>query len=90
MSTSALPRFEWDPVKAAANVAKHGFAFELAIEVWDDPLHAIVPDRVEDGERRWHAIGLVGAVVILVVAHVHPDPTDEALIRIISARRATK
>lgn len=81
--------FEWDREKAASNLAKHGVSFELAQEVWRDPLHVIVPDRVEGHEQRWHAIGLVGAVVVLVVVHSYPEPDDEARVRIISARKAT-
>jgi len=82
--------FEFDPAKAAANVAKHGVSFELAQTVWEDPLHLIVPDRVADGERRYHAIGLVGHVVLLVVVHMYPGGEDEDRVRIIGARRATR
>lgn len=81
--------FEWDTAKAAANLAKHGVSFELAREVWDDPLHVILPDRIEDGEPRWHAIGLVGAMAVLLVVHVYPRADDEERIRIVSARKAT-
>lgn len=81
-------RFEWDPEKARRNLAKHGVSFELARRVWEDPLHVVVPDRIEAGERRWHAIGLVGAAVVLVV-HSYPDPEDEGRVRIIGARKAT-
>lgn len=83
-------RFVWDVGKARSNLAKHGVSFELARRVWDDPLHVILPDRVADGEQRWHAIGLVGAVVVLVVVHVHPNPEDDELVRIIGARKATR
>lgn len=82
-------RFEWDPEKARRNLAKHGTSFELARRVWDDPCHLVVPDRIEGGEQRWHAIGLVGPVVILVVVHAYPDADDEGRVRIIGARRAT-
>jgi len=52
-------------------------------------LHVIVPDRIVDGEQRWHAIGLVGPVLVLIVVHAYPDPEDETRIRIIGARKAT-
>lgn len=81
-------RWTWDPDKARANLAKHGVGFDLAQRVWDDPLHVIVPDRVEDGEERWHAIGMVGDVAILVVVHVYRGD-DGGTIRIIGARKAT-
>lgn len=81
--------FEWDYQKAAHNLAKHGVSFKLAQEVWSDPLYVVLPDRVEDGEQRWHAIGMIGAIVILVVVHSYPEPDDEGRVRIISARKAT-
>ena len=44
--------FEWDDGKAASNLAKHGVSFELAREVWSDPLYVVLPDRMEGGEQR--------------------------------------
>ena len=82
--------FEWDDHKASSNITKHGVSFELAKRVWDDPFHVILPDRVEGREQRWHALGLVGSVVVLVVVHSYPDPDNEDRTRIISARKATK
>lgn len=75
--------FEWDGEEAALNLTKRGVSFELAREVWNDPSHVILPDRIEGGEQRWHALGLV-------VVHSYPDPGDEDRTRIISARKATK
>ena len=80
---------EWNDDKAALNVRKHNVAFELAEKVWDDPAHIIVFDRHESGEERWHAIGLVRAVLILTVVHADAKIDDEGRIRIISARKAT-
>jgi uncharacterized DUF497 family protein len=82
-------QFEWDAEKARTNLVKHHVSFGLAREVWEDALHIIVPDRFEDGEQRWHAIGMVGPVVILVVVHTYPDAQDEGRVRIIGARKAT-
>jgi uncharacterized DUF497 family protein len=82
-------RFEWDPEKAKINLAKHRVAFPLATRVWDDPFHVAFPDRIENGEQRWLALGLVGREMLLVVAHSYPDVLDEERIRIISARKAT-
>jgi uncharacterized DUF497 family protein len=84
-----LVQFEWDPAKARSNLAKHGVAFELAQRVWDDPLHIIVPDRIEAGEQRWHAVGLVGGMVVLLVVHSYPDPDNDERVTIIGARKAT-
>jgi uncharacterized protein len=83
-------QFEWDQRKAASNIAKHGVSFTLAQEVWDDPLHLVVPERVTDGEERWLAFGLVDGMALLVVAHTYRDHLGEEVIRIIGARRATK
>jgi len=82
--------FEWDPEKARRNIAKHGVSFTLAEEVWDDPLHLLVPERVIDGEQRWLAIGSVGEVALLVVVHTYRAREGYEIVRIISARRATK
>jgi uncharacterized DUF497 family protein len=82
-------RFEWDPAKGATNLRKHGVSFELAERVWDDPFHVIVPDRISEGEQRWHALGVIGALTLLVVVHTYPDATEDGLVRIIGARKAT-
>ena len=79
----------WDPGKAAANHVKHGLSFETAAMVFDDPLHASKPDSHPDGDR-WHTIGLVGPVLLLVI-HTGPEDSEEGepVGRIISARKAT-
>jgi uncharacterized protein len=59
-------RWTWDQGKAAANRVKHGLSFETAALVFDDPLHASRPDPHPDGNR-WHTIGLVGQVLLLVI-----------------------
>jgi uncharacterized DUF497 family protein len=83
-------RIAWDEAKSRANRLKHGVSFETARLVFDDPLHVSVPDRHEHGEERWKTIGLVGSVVILVVAHTYGEENGEEIVRIISARKATK
>jgi uncharacterized protein len=81
-------RWTWDPDKSAANRVKHGLSFETAALVFDDPFHASKPDPHPDGDR-WHTIGLVGSVLLLVV-HTWPEETEgEPVGRIISARKAT-
>ena len=80
--------FTWDEAKAKANLAKDGVSFELATLIWDDPLHVVIPDRIEAGEERWHAIGLAGPVVVLVAVHTYP--VGEGRVRIIGARKATR
>jgi uncharacterized protein len=83
-------RWIWDPDKAAANRSKHGLSFETAILVFDDPLHASKLDPHPDGDR-WQTIGRVGPVLLFVI-HTWPEGNfeeDEAVGRIISARKAT-
>ncbi len=87
-------RFEWDEAKNRSNQRKHdGVSFEEARQVFRDPLHVSVQDRVEDGELRWQTVGAVQGFVILVVAHTFTEEQADGgsveIIRIISARRAT-
>ena len=84
-------RFEWDEEKDVANQRKHGVDFESAARVFADPDYVLREDRTDEGgEMRWHAIGLVEAVLLLVV-HVYRSSIDgEEIIRIISARRTRK
>jgi uncharacterized DUF497 family protein len=84
-----LPEFEWDPRKDARNRSKHGVAFEDAKLVWFDPRHLLRFDRVEDGEERWHVLGVAAGLALLVVVHTYLRE-DESVVRIVSARRATK
>ena len=82
-------RFEWDAAKAKINVAKHHVSFETAALVFSDPFAFVEQDRIENGERRWKTIGLVGGYLLLLVAHTVQDGEDGTeVIRIISARRA--
>jgi uncharacterized protein (DUF4415 family)/uncharacterized DUF497 family protein len=68
-------RWTWDPNKAAANRVKHGLSFETAVLAFDDPFHASKPDLHPDGDR-WHTIGLVGSVLLLVI-HTWPEAESE-------------
>ena len=83
-------RVEWDPAKARRNRTKHGVAFEDAQLACEDPAHVVRFDRSEDREERWHLLGMVGGVVLLPVVHTYPDPDDQKLIHIVSARKATR
>ncbi|MHB8405674.1 MAG: BrnT family toxin [Gammaproteobacteria bacterium] len=83
-------RFEWDPRKDRANRAKHGVSFEIARRVFDDPRHLSVQDRQVAGEERWRTLGLVGGVVVLLAAHTCREEDGEEVVRIISARKATR
>lgn len=83
-------RFEWDGRKNRANREKHGVSFETAQLVFDDPLHLSRQDREGRGEERWQTIGAVQGVVVLVVAHTYHEGAHDEVIRIISARKASK
>ena len=83
-------RFEWDLRKDKANREKHGISFELAQRVFDDPDHLSLQDRHEGGEERWQTLGLIGPHAIVLVAHTYEDEHAEEIVRIISARKATR
>ena len=80
-------RFEWDESKDRTNKAKHGVGFDEASRVLSDPDVIIREDRMVEGEDRLHAIGYVNRV--LLVVHTVREEGLDAIIRIISARRAT-
>ena len=87
-------RFEWDEAKNLSNQRKHGVSFEKASAVFLDPLYVSAQDRIEDGEPRWQAIGMVEDLLILTVAHTVREEKAEGtwvdVFRIISARPATR
>lgn len=82
-------RVEWDEKKNRANQKKHGVSFELAQEIFDDPLALSKLDRMVGDEERWHTLGMVEGIVLLLVAHTVRHDEDEEVIRVISARKAT-
>jgi uncharacterized protein len=86
-------RFEWDETKNFSNQRKHDVSFEEAIHVFLDPLYVSVYERIEDGEERWQTFGLVGGLLLLMVAHTVREECDDGrlveVIRIITARAAT-
>jgi uncharacterized protein len=79
-------RVQYDPVKAAANVRKHGVSFADAEGVLADPLAMTIEDPDAQGERRYIAIGSGNLGALLVV--VYSIRANEY--RLISARRATR
>jgi uncharacterized DUF497 family protein len=84
-------RFEWDEEKNESNQRKHGISFETAALVFEDPNRLLFIERIEEGEERWHAIGSVrGSYLFLTVVHTYAEEEAEAVVRIISARRATR
>lgn len=82
-------RFEWDPNKNEINKRKHGLSFETAREVFYDEFAVLFddPDHSEE-EDRFLIIGAIRTEQICIVSHCYRD--NENVIRIISARKATK
>ena len=80
-------KFTWDRRKAASNLKKHNVSFNEASTVFADSLSATISDPDHSlGEHRFVTLGVSSAGRLLVVCH-----TEEAgLLRIISARRATR
>ena len=75
----------WDPLKAAANLRKHGVRFSDAQAVPYDPASIVLDEVDVDGEPRLVMIGadVHGRIVVVVITWRGQD------MRLISARRAT-
>jgi uncharacterized DUF497 family protein len=83
-------RFDWDPVKAEANLRKHKISFREAQTAFNDP-HGLdqVDDKDDYGEERFNLTGMAGNRLIVVTYTQRIDETSGAdLIWIISARKA--
>lgn len=82
-------KFEWDENKNRINQRKHGVSFDEAKTVFYDD-EAIVIDDPEhsETEERFIILGLSSKANLLVVCHCYR--VSETVIRIISARKATK
>jgi uncharacterized DUF497 family protein len=84
-----IMHFEWDPQKDLTNQKKHGVSFAEASTVFED-VNALVisdPEHSED-EERFIILGFSLQANLLVVCHCYR--ASESVIRIISARKATK
>ena len=78
--------FEWDDIKAAANLRDHRVSFEQAALACSDPFAVEWLDERENyGEERCVLLGLYGREVLYVAYTERGDN-----IRIIMARRAEK
>jgi uncharacterized DUF497 family protein len=84
--------FQWDPAKARENRQKHGISFELAAGVFLDPLALSIYDDSHSAgdEDRWVTMGRAGEELLVVVHTFQEVSPDEIVVRVISARRATK
>jgi uncharacterized DUF497 family protein len=82
-------RFEWNDEKDQQNLLKHGFGFETATLVFDDPYALTQLDESTAAEERWITIGAISPGTVLFVVHTSFELDDEETTRIISARTAT-
>lgn len=81
--------FEWDPEKNERNKRKHQISFEEAQTVFYDPEALIIDDpEHSEQEDRFIILGLSSRANLLVVCHCYR--ASETVIRIISARKATR
>ncbi len=83
-------RFVWDENKNRSNQQKHdGISFEEAQTVFEDDYARVINDPDHSNEEdRFIILGFSAQVRLLVVCHCYRE--ENALIRLISARKATK
>ncbi|MEI7430110.1 MAG: BrnT family toxin [Betaproteobacteria bacterium] len=81
--------FEWDEPKDKANIAKHGVSFNDAKTVFYDDCARLIsdPDHSKD-EERFILLGCSSSLKLLIVCHCYRS--NDGVIRLISARKATK
>lgn len=81
--------FKWDSEKAAENFKNHGVSFEEAQSVfYDEFAIEFYDDEHSEWEERFLLLGLSSKLRLLIVCHCYRE--SESVIRIISARKATK
>jgi uncharacterized DUF497 family protein len=85
-------KFEWNNKKAATNKVKHKISFQEAATVFKDRnALSIYDNEHSDQEDRWITLGLSNNGKLIVVNHTFLEIDKETnLIRVISARKATK
>lgn len=88
--TSGKPlKFEWDDGKNYLNQQKHQVSFEEAKSVfYDERAIQFWDEDHSDYEDRFLLVGQSSTMRILLVVHCYRE--QESIIRIISARKATK
>ncbi len=81
--------FQWDQNKNLANIKKHKISFEEAKTVFFDENARLIPDPEHSvKEERFIMLGISDNLKLLVVVHIYKRNNE--IIRIISARKATK
>ena len=81
--------FAWDEAKAAENLRKHGVSFEEGSTVFADENARLKhdPDHSQE-EDRFILLGFSAKLRLLIVCHAYRE--NDEMIRIISARKATR
>ncbi len=78
--------FEWDEVKAKANLKKHKVSFEEGKSIFNDAFLFTFPDdKHSENEERYVDVGLSANGRILVLTHTE----RQGKIRIVNCRKAT-
>jgi uncharacterized DUF497 family protein len=85
VTTKRAGNFEWDESKGATNLRKHGITFDEAAECFLDPQGLDLADTVYPDRMILIGYSRRGRILLVVYAERHAG----AIIRIISARRAT-
>lgn len=81
--------FEWDEKKNKINIKKHGISFQEASSVFSDENAILFDDVVHSRvEERFLLLGLSDRASLCIVVHCYRE--NDEIIRIISARPATK
>lgn len=81
--------FEWDSAKAAATIRRHGVSFEEAQSVFYDEFAVqFFDDDHSSDEERFLLLGMSTGAQLLLVVHCEREAGH--VIRVISARKATK
>ena len=92
MSETIDYEFAWDDTKAESNRVKHGVDFMDAMSVLLDPLAMTRFDTEHDDEEdRWLSVGRASNGQLLLIVHTFSTTgPNSALVRLISARAATR
>jgi uncharacterized DUF497 family protein len=78
-----MVHYDWDPAKAATNLAKYRVAFEVVKGFeWDD---ALVFASLGRGEPRLGALGVIGGSLHFLVYSI-----ETRCVRVISPRKANR
>jgi uncharacterized DUF497 family protein len=82
-----IMKFVWNELKNRENIRKHGIDFKDAAEIFSCPMLTNIDNRHDYGEERWVGIGFMKGIITVIV---YTENDDKNIIRLISARKATK